>query len=391
MKIITIAAGLSGLIGITSVSAFDNYEEAFKLAQSRYDQGHYIRSAEFSHTASEMTKNSKQKYNALMLEGEALRAGRDFVKAIKVFTQAEKVSGITTSSKNIAYCAKLRALYLGKQYNLLMNTCTETLKSNPASKQRIRFSSFYGCLAAKGMGDFAKEQTMAKKLFQDEPDGSPWKVRGLLFRLQALCNLKKYDEAIDVINAAQMQKIPLPMLAEWNVICGFCEEKAGDPNKALKFYEKAQKYDQGYYQGLAFLRAGIIASQKQATQQLAVTDFKKVLKSGAHPQHKIQAVYRCGELLGKQKKYKEALVFLRNEESIKCNSRWRAEIFRLEGTIYHQQGKLAKAEYFLLASLEQPGCPLKCKLAATGLLNKIKRERKDIENRKTISENSAKS
>ncbi|QSH41663.1 hypothetical protein P0136_06870 [Lentisphaerota bacterium ZTH] len=391
MKLFAIAAGLSGLFGVVTANAFDNFSEAFNLAQSRYNQGHFLRSAEFSQRAFGLAADNKQKYNALLLQGEALMAGRDFEKAAMIFADAEKIKGISVEQQISAFSGRLRSQYLAHDYSALGKLCSEVLAEKSISRQHLRLAAFYGCLAARQIGDYRNEILTADKLYNSESATSAWKARAVLFKLQALCDMKKYSQAATLVSSVQKLDVPLPMLSEWYVRCGFCEEKNGDLEKAVDFYQKAQQYDHGYYRGLAFLRAGILAAKKPATAELAMQDFDKVIKSESHPLHKIQAVYRWGELLDKQKKYKEALAVLKLEEKIKCSSMWRAEIFRLEGTIYHQQGQLARAEYFLIASLEQPGCPLKCKLAATGLLNQIKRERKHIEDRKTITENSAQS
>lgn len=342
--------------------AFDNYDQAFNQMRHRYSLGHYKRMLAIAPVALEFCRSPQQKYDVLYYKGLAFHELQHFWQAEQTFAEAARLDGISEKQKMQAACNQIRSQYANKHFiSALANAEKYSEFSGEPSVLQLHIL-LTGIESAQQLNRNRKALELAEKMEKAAAPESAWHYRGIIMQIQILCLTKEYEKAEKIINQVDLKKVPLPMQSEFLAWSGYCCEKDDKPETAMEKYALAYADSSSYYAGLAALRhANMLSRSAGKDYEKTASIYEKVMKmSGAHPEHKSQAVYKAACLYREHRKPDIAEYFLAQIDKIDSPpAYWLAKIYNLRGEILYQQGDTERAgKYFKLCanlSPQQPG------------------------------------
>lgn len=343
------------LLHISTSYAFENFDQAFSQMRHRYSLGHYKRTIAITADALSLSKNPKQRYQALYYKGLALDRLRNFWQAEQVFEEAAKIEQISQRQRLQARYSQIRSQYANKHFTSALANAEKYSKSSgkPSVLQlNILLSAIE---SARQLNQNKKALVLAEKMIKKTDHDSAWHYRGMIMQIQILCLMKDYAKTEQIMGKVDITKIPLAMRAEFLAWAGFCYEKDNQYEAAGKLYSLAYKKHSSYYSGLAALRHANLLSRNGGDYKQIALKYAKVLESpGAHPRHKSQAIYKIAYINYKQEKNPEAAIrYLAQINNLKDPSvYWQAKIYNLHGDILYREAKIQEAKKYFQACLK---------------------------------------
>ncbi|MBU8902773.1 MAG: hypothetical protein KOO69_08535 [Victivallales bacterium] len=365
------------LLNISTSYAFENFDQAFSQMRHRYSLGHYKRTIAITSDALSLSKNSKQKYQALYYKGLALDRLQNFWQAEQVFDEAAKLEQISQRQKLQARYSQIRSQYANKHFTSALANAEKysQFQDKPSVLQlNILLSAID---SAKQLNQNKKALVLAEKMTNNTDSDSPWHYRGMIIQIQILCLMKDYAKAEKSMAKVNIKKIPLGMRAEFLAWGGFCYEKDNQYEAAGKLYSLAYKKHSSYYSGLAALRHANLLSHKGGDYRQIALKYAKVLElPQAHPRHKSQAIYKIAYISYiHEKKPKAAMRYLAQVDNLKNPSvYWQAKIYNLHGDILYREAKMQEAKKYFQACLKLSKPLPDSKLYASKIIAEMKEQ-----------------
>lgn len=336
--------------------AFDTFDQAFGQMRHRYSLGHYKRVLAIVPYALKLSASNDQKYKVIYYQGLALDSMFDFWAASQAFEKAAMIENISPQQALQARFNQIKSQYANQHFiSALANAEKYSVFTGKPSTLHFHIL-FTGFEAARELNRNEKALELAQKLIAISSPESAWYYRGRIMEVEALCQMKKYEQAEAVVKKTDTGKVPLPMLSEFFAWSGYCHEKDKHYELAAKSYALAYEKDKGYYAGLAALRhANLLEREKgKATPDQIAAKYAKVVEfPEAHSNHKSQAIYKLACIYQQQHKPETALRYLALADSLKAPSAyWQAKIYNLHGDILYKQGKIAMAKKYFQECLK---------------------------------------
>lgn len=343
------------LLHVSTTYAFENFEQAFSQMRHRYSLGHYRRTIAITADALSLSKNAKQRYQALYYKGLAMDRLRNFWQAGQVFEEAAKIEQISKRQRLQARYSQIKSQYANKHFTSALANAEKYSKSS--GKPSVLQVNILLCAieSAKQLNQNKKALVLAEKMTKKTDPDSTWHYRGMIMQIQILCLMKDYAKAEQIMGKVDITKIPFAMRAEFLAWAGFCYEKDNQHGAASKLYSLAYQKDSSYYSGLAALRHANLLSRDGGDYKQIALKYAKVLEfPRAHPSHKSQAIYKIAYISYEQEKNPEAAIhYLAQVNNLKAPSvYWQAKIYNLNGDILYKQGKMAMAKQYYRACLK---------------------------------------
>ena len=342
------------LLNISAGYAFENYNQAFSQMQHRYCLGHYKRMIAIAPDALKFSKTPKQKFQVLYYKGLALNALGSFWQAGQIFEKAAKIEKITEIQKLQAHYNQIRSQYANKHFvSALANAEKYSQFSGKPSVLQLHIL-LSAIESARQLNQNKKALNLTMKMMKSVDADSPWYYRGVIIKIQILCLMKDYEKAKQAMGKVDINKIPLPMRAEFLAWAGFCYEKDKNPEAAGKLYSYAYEKYSSYYSGLAALRHANMLNRNGKDYEQIALKYAKVLKlRNAHPKHKSQAIYKIACIYQQKEKPEKAMEYLAQINDLKYpDVYWQAKIYNLHGDILYKKGDAKEARKYFQACLK---------------------------------------
>ena len=362
------------LLHISTGYGFENFDQAFYQMQHRYSLGHYKQTIAIAPIALKLCKKTEQKFQILYYKGLALDALQNFWQAEQVFEKAAKSENISQNQKLQARYNQIRSQYANKHFVSAL-TNAEKYSQFPGKPSVLQQYILLSAIeSARQLNENKKALALAQKMTKSADPDSAWYYRGIIMEIQILCLMKDYEKAQKLMGEVDINKLPLPMRAEFLTWAGFCYEKDNKPEAAGKLYNWAYEKYSNCYSGLAALRHANLLSHSSKNYDEIALKYAKVLEfPGAHPNHKSQAIYKIACIYKKQKKTKLALRYLAKIDDLKYPSvYWQAKIYNLHGDILYRKGETKKAEKYFQACLKISRPLPASKLSASEIIAQMK-------------------
>ena len=341
--------------------AFDNYDQTFNQMRHRYSLGHYKRMLAIAPVALKFSTTPEQKYNVLYYKALAFHELQYFWQAEQTFAEAARLEGINEKQKLQAVYNQIRSQYANKHFiSALANAEKYSAFSGKPSALQLSIL-LVGIETARQLERNMKALELAEKMEKATDPDSAWHYRGIIMQIQILCLTKEYEKAEKIISKVDINKVPLPMQPEFLAWSGYCYEKDNKPGIAAEKYSLAYADSTSYYAGLAALRHANMRSRAgEKDYEKTASIYEKVMQiSGAHPDHKSQAVYKVARLYEQRRKPDIAEHLLAQIEKVDSPSvYWLAKIYNLRGDILYKKGDIDQArKYFKLCVNLSPQQP----------------------------------
>jgi len=342
------------LLCISTVNAFENYDQAFNQMRHRYSLGHYKRTIAIAPIALKFSKTPEQKFQVLYYKGLALDALQNFWEAEQVFEKAANIENIPQDNKLQAHYNQIRSEYANKHFvSALANAEKYSQFSGKPSILQLHIL-LKAIESARQLSRNEKALALAEKMTAGADSESGWHYRGIIMEIQILCLMRNYEKAEKLMNEVDINKLPLPMRAEFLAWAGFCYEKDNKPEAAGKLYAWAYDKYSNYYSGLAALRHANLLSRSSKNYEKTAQLYAKVLKlPGAHPKHKSQAIYKTACIYKDHGKPEKALRYLAQIDDLKYpDAYWQSKIYNMHGDILYRKGETKEAKKYFQACLK---------------------------------------
>ncbi|MDD5598202.1 MAG: tetratricopeptide repeat protein [Victivallaceae bacterium] len=341
--------------------AFDNYDQAFNQMRCRYSLGHYKRMLAIAPVTLKFCTSPGQKYNVLYYKALAFYELQYFWQAEQTFAEAARLGDISEKQKLQAVYNQIRSQYANKHFiSALANAEKYSVFSGKPSALQLNIL-LIGIETARQLDRNVKALDLAEKMEKAADPDSAWHYRGIIMQIQILCLTKEYEKAEKIISKVDITKVPLPMQSEFLAWSGYCCEKGDKPGIAAEKYSLAYADSASYYAGLAALRHANMRNRNgEKDYEKTASIYEKVMQmSGAHPDHKSQAVYKIARLYEQHQQPDIAEHLLAGIDKVGSPSvYWLAKIYNLRGDILYKKGDMDRArKYFKLCVSLSPQQP----------------------------------